>query len=106
MINGICFYAQRIRNSGEEADVIECKMQIWNLQRHLRKGLTKTDQIKKKETETIKRVQMSEDDLKQFWFYMSKKEMDKTGGPRIKNFKEIGWVDPFILTQNEPVESP
>lgn len=39
LINGIYFYARRINN--ENADAVECKMQIVNLKRHLRKGLTR-----------------------------------------------------------------
>lgn len=38
---------------------------------------------------------MSNDELKQFWFYMSKEEMYTATKARIYEFKEIGWIDPF-----------
>ena len=42
---------------------------------------------------------MTEDDMKRFWFYQTPAEVKKPGGPRIKQFMEIGWVDPFASAQ-------
>lgn len=41
---------------------------------------------------------MNADDMKMYWFYRPKEEIEeiiKTGSARILSFKEVGWVDPF-----------
>lgn len=43
LINGISWFAYRMKNHPEACDDLECKMQILNLQRHLKMGLDPQD---------------------------------------------------------------
>ena len=51
---------------------------------------------------------MSEDELKQYWFYPRETEQKNAPEltqskyrPRIHEFKEVGWVDPFAYLDQE-----
>ena len=51
---------------------------------------------------------MSEDELKQYWFYPRETKQDKATElsqtkyrPRIHEFREVGWVDPFAYLDQE-----
>ena len=97
-MNGIFFFARRMKDP--HADIIECKIQITNLKRHLRKGLTR-DKEKLLLPENEAMSFMPERLMRQFWFNENQTKINKAR--RIDDFRQIGWTDPFIHTeQNLP----
>ena len=73
LINGIFFYATRMKERNGVCDELECKMQIFNLQRHLRKGLAKEGDLM---TMKARSLLLTEEEMKQFWFYMSPEDTE------------------------------
>lgn len=47
---------------------------------------------------------MSDKELKQYWFHMTKEEISVATRARIHEFKELGWIDPFAPVPKLPSE--
>lgn len=97
MINGVFFFAERIKHESFGCDPLECKMQIFNLQRHIKKGTRRADKRDLIFKENLAISQMSDEDMEQYWFWIPPDELEKIDlkNPRIHFFKEVGWAEPF-----------
>lgn len=97
MINGIFFFAERIKKEDLGVDPVECRMQIFNLQRHLKKGFRRADNRDLIFKKNLSISHLTDAELAQYWFYKSPEELEKIGvkHPRIQLFKEVGWCEPF-----------
>lgn len=69
MINGIYFFAERIKNKSYGCDPLECKMQIFNIMRHLKKGTRRFDTKQLIFNENLQISQMSDEEISQYWFF-------------------------------------
>ena len=77
MINGIYFFAERIKTEKESCSAIECSMQIFNLQRHLKIGTRRNDMRDLIFKENLEIAQMSDDEISQYWFWKSPEDLAK-----------------------------
>lgn len=107
MINGISFFAERIRQANTPGsygtDPSECMMQIFNLQRHLKKGTRRDDKRDMIFKENLAISQMTDEELSPYWFYIKPENLKHISpkDPRIHFFKDIGWAEPFKDTDAE-----
>ena len=77
MINGIYFFADKVnpKNKSFGCDPLECKMQIFNLIRHLKKGTRRADKKDLIFKWNLDVSFMSDDELSSYWFYKSPEEL-------------------------------
>lgn len=102
MINGIGFFAQRINKKDfKHMDLLECKMQIFNLSRHLKKGTRRADTRDLIFKENLETSQLDDEEMENYWFYKTTEELEKVDfrNPRIQQFKEVGWAEPFASVE-------
>ena len=69
MINGIYFFADRIKKADLACDKLECQMQIFNLSRHLMKGTRRKDSRDLIFKENLAISQMPDEELMRYWFH-------------------------------------